>query len=86
MSVRVKCESVQILKTLFLKTKKLRQGNVLLGGGARRVEEDSVTSLFFLKKYREKLSRSGIAKALNILLDSLQNKVVLLAGNFEITC
>ena len=56
------------------------------GGGARRAEEDSVTSLFFLKKYREKLSRSGIAKALNILLDSLQNKVVLLAGNFEITC
>ena len=45
------------------------------GGGARRAEEDSVTSLFFLKNYRENLSRSRKAKALIILLASLQNSV-----------
>ena len=44
------------------------------GGGSRRAEEDSVTSLFFLKNYREKLSRSGIAKGLDIF-SCLENSV-----------
>ena len=38
------------------------------GGGARRAEEDSVTALFFLKNYREKLSRSGKAKGLDFFV------------------